>query len=41
MHHSLSNITIEAHLRDLQRAMHPERGTGLRHRLARIRRQSR
>ena len=25
MHPSLSNITISAHVRDLHRAMHPER----------------
>jgi hypothetical protein len=25
MHPSLSSITISAHVRDLQRAMHPER----------------
>jgi len=25
MHHSLSNTIISAHVRDLQRAMHPER----------------
>lgn len=30
MHPSLSNITISAHVRDLQRAMHPERRKRLR-----------
>ncbi len=38
MHPSLANITINAHLRDLQRAMHPERSKRRRlRRLARIR----
>ena len=38
MHPSLSNITIQAHVRDLQRAMHPERSKRPRRpRLARIR----
>jgi hypothetical protein len=30
MHHSLANITISAHVRDLQRAMNPERPKRLR-----------
>jgi hypothetical protein len=38
MHPSLSNITISAHVRDLQRAMHPEPSKHPRFpRLARIR----
>jgi DnaJ-domain-containing protein 1 len=39
MHHSLSNTIISAHVRDLQRAMHPDRGSKRprRPRLARIR----
>jgi hypothetical protein len=38
MHPSLSNITISAHVRDLHRAMHPERRKRLRRpRLARVR----
>jgi hypothetical protein len=38
MHPSLSNITIKAHVRDLQRAMHPERSKRPRRpRVARIR----
>ena len=27
MHPALSNITMNAHVRDLQRAMHPERSS--------------
>jgi hypothetical protein len=38
MHHSLANMTINAHVRDLHRAMHPERRKRARRpRLARIR----
>ena len=38
MHPSLSNTIISEHVRDLQRAMHPERSKrSLRPRLARIR----
>jgi hypothetical protein len=38
MHPALSSITINAHVRDLQRAMHPERTKRPRRpRLARIR----
>jgi hypothetical protein len=38
MHPALTSITISAHVRDLQRAMHPERRKRLRRpRLARIR----
>jgi hypothetical protein len=38
MHPSLSNITIQAHVRDLQRAMHPVRSKRPRRpRVARIR----
>lgn len=38
MHPSLSNITINAHVRDLHRAMHPARRKRLRRpRVARIR----
>ncbi len=39
MHPALANVTINAHVRDLQRAMHPEHGKRRRlPRLARIRR---
>ncbi len=38
MHPALSNITISAHVRDLQRIMHPERSKRRRRpRLARVR----
>jgi hypothetical protein len=38
MHPALSNVTISAHVRDLHRAMYPERRKRLRRpRLARIR----
>jgi hypothetical protein len=37
MHPATSKITLNAHIRDLQRMMHPERSKRLRHRLARIR----
>jgi hypothetical protein len=37
MHPATANITINAHIRDLQRAMHPERSKRPRRRLARIR----
>jgi hypothetical protein len=39
MHPTTSNIIMSAYVRDLQRAMHPERGKRLRlrRRLARIR----
>jgi hypothetical protein len=38
MHPALTSITINAHVRDLQRAMHPERRKRLRRpRLSRIR----
>jgi hypothetical protein len=38
MHHSLSNMMINVHVRDLQRAMHPDRSKRQwRDRLARIR----
>jgi hypothetical protein len=38
MHPALTTITINAHVRDLQKAMHPERRKRLRRpRLARIR----
>ena len=39
MHPALSSMTINAHVRDLQRAMHPERPKRARRpRVARIRR---
>lgn len=37
MHPANSKITMSAHIRDLQRMMHPERSKRLRRRLARIR----
>lgn len=37
MHPATSSITMSAHIRDLQRMMHPERNKRLRRRLARIR----
>jgi hypothetical protein len=36
MHPKTANITMRAHIRDLQRLMHPERSKRLRRRLARI-----
>jgi len=37
MHPSTANVTITAHVRDLQRLMHPQPGTRRRGRLAWIR----
>ena len=37
MHPATSKITIDAHIRDLERMMNPERTRRLRRRLARIR----
>jgi hypothetical protein len=37
MHPSTANIVLNAHIRDLQRAMHPERNKRPRRRLAWIR----
>jgi hypothetical protein len=37
MHPATSKIIMSAHIRDLQRMMHPERSGRLRRRLARIR----
>ncbi len=37
MHPATSNITMRAHIRDLQRTMHPERSKRPRRRLAWIR----
>jgi hypothetical protein len=37
MHPALSSTIISAHVRDLQRAMHPDRKRPLRRRLAQIR----
>ena len=37
MHPATSRITMDAHIRDLQRLMHPERSNRLRRRLAQIR----
>jgi hypothetical protein len=37
MHPATSGITIRAHIRDLQRTMHPERSKRTRRRLAWIR----
>ncbi len=37
MHPATSRITMSAHVRDLQRAMHPERSNRSRRRLAWIR----
>jgi hypothetical protein len=34
MHPSMATVTISAHIRDLQRLMHPESGTRRRRRLA-------
>ena len=37
MHPATAGITMKAHVRDLQRAMHPERSKRLRRRLALLR----